>query len=173
MFYFLAIAVPLSGAIIHVLVDRKPKRRTSPRVVELFLVWILAGGGVMSILGGVGHIGPNSTDLAEDIGFEQSFFQWEVGWSDIALGTIGFLCIWKRGSFMTAAVIVLLIQYGGDAIGHVMQWVEHDNTEPGNIYSIPSDTLLPIAAAILLYVHRRNEKAGRIGQQSAPATAVA
>lgn len=169
-YFALTTAVPIVGALVHVFVDSKANRRTAPRVIELFLVWIVAGTGAVAILGGIGHIGPNSTDLAEDIGFEQSFFQWEVGWGDIALGVVGFLCIWKRDSFMTAAVIVLVVQYGGDAIGHVMQLVEHDNTEPGNVLAIPTDIVFPLAAAILLFVYRRYER-NEARAPAAPATA--
>ena len=171
MFFVLVVVVPVGGALLHVLFDRKPNRRTAPRVIELFLLWFVAGSGAVSILGGIGHIGPNSTDLAEDIGYRQSFFQWEVGWGDIALGVVGFMCIWKRGSFMTAAVIVFVIQYWGDGIGHIMQWVEHDNTEPGNVWAIPTDFFFPAASAVLLALYRRDQKAGRIG--TLPQTAAA
>jgi fatty acid desaturase len=56
----------------------------------------------------------------------------------LLVGFVGLLCIWRRGEFMTAAVIVAAILLWGDAIGHVMQWVSHDNTDPDNIWSIPS-----------------------------------
>ncbi len=143
---------------IHTFVDRKPNRRTTRRVVELWLLWFLVAGGAFSILGGIGHIGPNSTDVAADIGYTPSMFQWEVGWGDIALGTVGVLCLWKRGSFMTAAVIVLAIGYWGDAIGHVMQWVAHDNTAVNNVWALPSDILQPLVAVVLLIVYRRLER---------------
>lgn len=31
--------------------------------------------------------------------------------------------------------------YIGDAVGHVAEWLRHDNTEPYNIYTIPTDIL--------------------------------
>jgi hypothetical protein len=154
-FFIFAVVVVLGGALIHTFVDRSPQRRTTRRVVELWLIWIVAIGGLMSIIGGYGHVGPDSTDIAEDIGYRQSFFQWEVGWGDIALGVVGFLTIWFRGSFLTAAVLVLLIQYWGDGIGHIMRYVQDDNTEPGNIWSMPTDFGFPLAAAILLIAYRR------------------
>jgi hypothetical protein len=172
MYFLLTVLIPIVGALVHIFVDKKPNRRTAPRVVELWLIWILAGTGAAGLVGAFGHVGPNSTEIAEDIGYRQSFFQWEVGWGDFALSIVLIMCIWKRGSFMTAAVIVLVVQYGGDAIGHIMQWVEHDNTEPGNVWAIPTDIIFPLAAAILLYYYRRYQKAGLIGPQ-VPATAAA
>jgi hypothetical protein len=143
------------GFVLHVLLDRKPNRRTSRRVVELGLLWVLAGGGAWAIFGGFGHVGPNSTEIAEEIGYEPSFFQWEVGFADIAIGVLGLMCIWLRGSFMTAAVVALVILFGGDAIGHIMQWVAHDNTDPDNIWALPSDVLQSVLAAVLLVAYRR------------------
>jgi hypothetical protein len=171
MYFVLTVLIPTIGPLIHVFVDKNPKRRTAPRVVELFLIWIVAGTGAAGVVGALGHIGPNSTDIAEEIGYEQSFFQWEVGWGDLALSIVCIMTIWKRGSFLTAAVIVLVVQYGGDAIGHIMQLVSHDNTEPGNVFAIPTDIVFPLAAAILLYFYRRDQKAGLIGPQ--PGTAAA
>jgi len=143
------------GFVLHVVLDRKPNRRTTRRVVELALLWVLAGGGAWSIFGGIGHLGPNSTDLAEEIGYEQSFFQWEVGFADVAIGVLGVMCIWLRNSFMTAAVIALVILFGGDAIGHLMQWVANDNTDPDNIWALPSDVLASVLAVVLLVAYRR------------------
>ena len=39
------------------------------------------------------------------------------------------------------AVVVLAIQYGGDAIGHTMECGAHDNTAPPNIRAILSDIM--------------------------------
>jgi hypothetical protein len=153
-FFFVQWGLIVVGAILHMLLDRKPNRRTPRRLVELGLLWILVAGGAWAILGGYAHIGPDSTETAEDIGYQQSFFQWEVGWGDIAVGVLGVMCIWRRDSFMTAAVIALTLSYGGDAIGHIMQLVEHDNHEVNNVWAIPSDIVQPVAAVVLLIAYR-------------------
>ena len=38
-----------------------------------------------------------------------------------------------RDGWLTAAVVVLAVQYGGDAIGHIMQLTAHNNTAPSNV----------------------------------------
>ncbi|WP_188193560.1 DUF6790 family protein [Nonomuraea sp. SYSU D8015] len=155
---FLGLAV---AALVHTLVDGAPARRTRHRVIELWLLWFVAGGGVLAMFGGLMHIGPYAPQIADSIGFARSPFQWEVGWADIAVGLIGLLSIWNRGSFMTAAVIALAVLYWGDAAGHIMQWVAHDNTAPYNIWTIPTDILQPLIAVVLLILYRRGDVSRR------------
>jgi hypothetical protein len=143
---------------VHLLVDRRRHGHRAGRAVELLLLWVLVFGGAWSIYGGVGHISGMSDQLAESIGYAPSMFQWEVGWGDIALGVLGVGCAWKRlrGQWMTAAVVVLAVQYGGDAIGHVMQWTANDNDAPDNVWAIPSDVLQPLLAIVLLHRYRKH-----------------
>lgn len=148
------------GALVHTFVDRGENRRTRDRVVELWLLWFVAGAGVWGIIEGIAHLGPTSDQLAESIGYRQSFFQWEVGWADIAVGVLGVGSIWRRDSWLTAAVVAFAILYWGDALGHVMQWVAHGNTAPSNVGAIPSDVLQPLVAVLLLVAYRRTA-AGR------------
>lgn len=156
-FFLAPTLITLIGAAIHIALDRHVERRTSRRVVELILIWWVVSAGVMSAVGGFAHVGPLSAKTAEDIGpaYIPSMFQWEVGWGDIAIGVILFMCIWKRGSFMTAAIIAWTISYWGDAIGHIMQMVAHDNWAPSNVWSTPSDIIGPLLAIILLIAYRR------------------
>ncbi|MEQ7126737.1 DUF6790 family protein [Actinopolymorpha sp. B11F2] len=153
-FFTLTLATLVVGALLHTLLDRDPARRTRRRMVELWLLWFVVGGGVWAIVGGISHIGPTSDQIATSIGYRQSMFQWEVGWADITVGVLGLMCIWKRDSWLTAAVVAVAILYWGDAIGHIMEWVAHDNTAPSNIGAIPSDILQPLVAVILLIAYR-------------------
>ena len=161
----------LAAATIHVVVDRRrhPEHRHAGRAAELYLVWILAFGGVWAIIGGIGHVSGQSGELAKSIGYAPSMFQWEVGWADIGIGVLGVVCIKKRDSWMTAAVVMLAISFGGDAIGHIIQWAKHSNTEPDNVWAIPSDILGPLVAALLL-VYVRRVGAGSKTTRAATAT---
>jgi len=159
-FFIIPYVVVLIGWLIHVFVDRVPNRRTGHRVIELLLLWLLVFFGAWAIFGGITHISGMSGELAEQIGYTQSMFQWEVGWADIAFGVLGVGCAFPRlrDNWMTAAVVVLLVGYGGDAIGHIMEYVAHDNTAPDNIWAIPSDLIQPILAAVLLVIYRRGAR---------------
>jgi hypothetical protein len=173
MVYFVGQWVVLVvGWVVHVLVDRHPGRRTAARVVELALLWVLVGGGVWALFGAFGHIGPSSARVAEQIGYTQSMFQWEVGWGDMALGVLGIGCAWRRlrGTWLTAAVVTLVISYGGDAIGHLMQLVAHDNRAPSNVWALPSDILQPLLAVVLFVIYRRTPL-GRAAVVRVPAPA--
>ncbi|MFM1722037.1 DUF6790 family protein [Rhodococcus sp. PAM 2766] len=156
-FFLVQWGVLILGAAVHVALDRQPERRTPRRRCELIALWAVVGGGVWTVVGGIGHLGPTSDDIADGIGYAQSMFQWEVGWADIAIGAAGVACAWKanRGGWMSAAVFVLLVSFWGDGIGHIMQWVAHDNTEPMNVWALPTDFLLPLIALVFLVLSRR------------------
>lgn len=158
VFFSIPWVIIVVGAVVHVLVDKSPARRTSQRIVELALLWLLVVGGIWALVGALGHLGPNSAEIAEGIGYAPSMFQWEVGWADVAVGVMGIGCIWMRQQWLTAAVVVLSICYLGDAIGHIMQYTVHDNTAPENVWAIPSDILGPVMAIVLLIALRRMQR---------------
>ena len=162
--------VTIVGWLVHVSLDKSSIKKTKPRVIELLLLWLLVVTGVMGVIGALGHLGPNSDQVAAEIGFAPSMFQWEVGWGDMALSVLLIGCAWKRhrGYWLTAAVVVLAIQYGGDAIGHIMQYSVHNNTAPNNVWAIPSDILQPIIAIILLVIYRRFQKKGELETPEEP-----
>jgi hypothetical protein len=154
IFQWIVLVLGLSG---HLWLDRSPRRRTATRTFELGAVWILAWSGVFNILGGIYHIGPSSDSTARTIGYAQSMFQWEVGWADLAFGVLCVGCVLKRnrGSWLTAAVIGLSIYFYGDGIGHIMQIVSHNNHATDNVWSMPSDFLVPLAATVFTVLYRR------------------
>jgi hypothetical protein len=161
-FFLVPVVIVVVAATIHVRLDKHPDRGTRRRTIELYLIWLTAGSGAWSIFGGIGHIGPNSTEIAEQIGYAPSMFQWEVGWADITIGALGVGTIWRRDGWLTAAVWSWALLYWGDAIGHVMEWVAHDNTEPSNVWVLPTDVGVPLVAVILLAAYRRaSAPAGR------------
>lgn len=147
------------GFLVHWLVDRRRPDRDPHRTVELMLLWVVVLGGVWTILGGLSLIDGQSRQGAISTGYAPSMYQWEVGWADIAIGVLGVMCARKalRGQWTTAAVAVLAISFGGDAIGHVMQWGIHGNTAPVNVWAIPQDIVQAGLAVLLLVIYRRLE----------------
>lgn len=152
--------VLIIGWLSHVFADRHRNRRTGARLIELALLWVLVGGGVSAIISGIGHVGPNSATVARNIGYAPSMFQWEVGWSDIAIGVLGVACAWRRlrGTWLTATVVALSITYTGEAIGHLMQLIAHDNRATDNVWALPGDLLSAVLAILLLLAYRRTTR---------------
>ena len=143
-------------AALHLWIRRVPP--TPGRVFEVFLLWWLAlAVGVAGVVGAAFHVfdGPA---IAEMIGFTRGDggFQFENAMGDLAIGIAGLLCIWIRGNFWLATIVVTSIQYYGDAVGHVHQWLANGNTEPGNI-GIPLylDVIVPVVATVLYVLMRR------------------
>ena len=155
VFFVVPWIVLLIGVALSVLLDRHPQRRRGPRVVEIALLWTVVWFGIWGLIGVAGHIGPNSEEIAASIGYAPSMFQWEVGFGDLALCTLGIVSFWYRDRWLTAGVVALAVSYGGDSIGHVMQYVGDGNVAPDNVWAIPSDILQPLLAIVLLVLYRR------------------
>lgn len=155
MFFFVLFWILLvAGFAINALLDRHPQRRTKPRLVELALLWVVVFGGVWGLIGVFSHIGPYSAQTAASIGYAPSMFQWEVGWGDLTLCVLGIGSFWFRDRWLTAAVVAVTISFGGDAIGHIMQWSQ-GNLAPDNTWATPSDILQPLLGILLLIAYRR------------------
>jgi hypothetical protein len=94
---------------------------------------------------------------AEQIGWEVSPFQFEVGVADLAVGVTACLAFWRSWEFRAAAVCAASIFLLGDAFGHVRQMIRADNSAPGNA-GVPFyvDITCPMVAIVLLIVTRRD-----------------
>ncbi|MHC1559052.1 DUF6790 family protein [Actinomycetospora sp. C-140] len=150
-------AVVIVGFGLHAVLDRSAHRRTGGRVAELAALWLIVVMGAFNIFGGVFHAGPTSSDIAAQIGYAPSMFQWEVGWADIAVGVAMVAVAMRRfrGSWATATLTILFVYFVGDGIGHIMSLVAHGNTAPDNIAALPADFLLPVLAFVLVGLARR------------------
>lgn len=80
---------------------------------------------------------------------------------DLSIGVVGLLCLRIRGTFWLAVLLVAAVQYYGDAYGHLYQWIENDNTEPGNV-GIPLwlDLIVPTVGFLLYGAWRRTAGTG-------------
>ncbi len=154
-FFVAPYAVLIIGLAINILADRHPTRRTGPRIVELALLWWVVWLGVWGLLGVFSHLGPLSQQTAAEIGYAPSMFQWEVGFGDLTLSVLAIGCYWFRDRWLTATVLAIAISFGGDAIGHVMQYYGDGNAAPANTWAIPGDILQSVGGIVLLLVYRR------------------
>lgn len=154
---FLALAV--AGAIVQLARDRRP--RTRGRICEVFLTWWLGLGlGGSALFAAMGHLFL-ANEVAESIGWPTgSPFQREVGFANLALGTIAVLSVWKRGGFREAAMISMAIFLLGAAIGHIIEIVDTGNTAESNAGPILyTDIFAPLVSIGLLIGARREERA--------------
>lgn len=113
--------------------------------------------GVMGVLGGYAHLfmGP---EIAQLIGWQPgSPFQFEVGIANLSYGILGLMSFWVRGNFWGAVVTGWSIFLLGCFVGHIMDYIFHNNTAPYNIglYIWLEDLVLPI---ILLGLYKCRSK---------------
>jgi len=148
----------LIGAAIHL----RMRRRSGKPVLaaDLFLVWWLVGAvGIGGVMGAGAHLfdGPA---IAEMIGYTRGNggFQFENAMGDLSIGVMGLLAFRLRADFWLALLIVLSIQYYGDAFGHIYYWLAENNTKPGNIGPpLWLDFIIPtLAWALYIASRRRN-----------------
>ena len=155
-FFFTIIfpVIAVAGAAVQLARSRRP--RTLGHASEVFLVWLLvvwAGiGGVFAFLSHT--LLANQTAMA--IGWPTGNpFQSEVAVANLAVGVLGILCYWIRGSFWLATVIATSVWLGGDAVVHIYDIVVNQNYHPGNA-GLPFyfDILLPLLLIVLEIVNR-------------------
>ncbi len=156
MIFVFWVVVTLAAAGIHLWRDKEPRSRERTLTV-LLRYWLLLALGVGGVIGGLYHIfdGP---DTAQQIGFTNGDggFQTEVGFGDVAVGTICMLSFWIRDPFWLAAIIAAAISLWGDGYGHIHQMVVNDNHDPDNTgLVLYSDFVLPAVAAALYVLYRR------------------
>lgn len=146
----------LVGAALHWARKRRHVRYPAA-MADTFLVWWLAVAvGVGSLVGACAHLfdGPAT---AEMIGYTRGDggFQFENAMGDLAIGVAGVLCVWFGGHFWLAVIIIMSIQFLGDAGGHLYYWLAQGDTEPGNVGPVLYlDFLEPILAWALYLVSR-------------------
>ena len=149
----IAVIIAVVGGFVQ---SRRHKDRAAADVHMVW--WMVLIVGLMSIVGAAFHIfdGPQTAEL---IGYTRGDggFQWENAMGDLAIGVVGVMGYWFRGHFWLATIVVLTVQYFGDAAGHVYFWLAENNTKPYNI-GLPlwTDILLPIVMWGLYVASRRH-----------------
>lgn len=129
---------------------------------EQLLRWVLLlSVGVQGVFTFVVHVF-FPTYSAQNIGWEVSPFQYEVGIADLTVGVLGLIAYWSSFSFRVAAVIAAIVWYGGDAIGHINQMVVAHDFAPGNAGPwFWTDVLVPIvlgSCAVIVWRRQKNSQ---------------
>jgi hypothetical protein len=160
-------AIALTGAAIQI---RRQRGRGHLAVDTLFVWSMVVSIGIGSIVGAMFHVfdGPQ---IAEQIGYTRGNggFQFENAMGDLAIGIAAVLCVRFRGYFWLATLLVLSIQFFGDAGGHIYYWLAEGNTQPDNIgIPLAFDFIQPILAIILFAMSCRRGGDSRPSPTRAP-----
>jgi hypothetical protein len=151
--WYLFVGIPILGALIHLLVSKKPK--TLNRIIELLLVWFLGFGiGVGSIFSGLTQVFSPEM-VAQSVGWPNTPFLREVGFANISYGILGLLSIRYR-SFWAPTIIAYTVFMWGAAIGHILNIQQTGNVAAGNAGTVLYlDILMPIFFIILLVAYQK------------------
>lgn len=149
------LGITLVAVVIHLALMKK---RSTKRVIEVILLYLLVIAiGVGTFFAGLMHV-INGPVTAQRIGWPAgSPFQTEVGIADMAFGLVAFLCLFIRGNFWLAAIIVNSYFLLGCMVGHIYSAVESGNQAAWNIGPniIVTDLIMPLVLIGLYIVYRK------------------
>lgn len=126
----------------------------------IFSYFILFNIGIAYIYNFVMHVFFGEMTAAF-IGWQNSPFQYEVGFASLGFGIVGLLAFRQKLAFRAASIIGPSFFLWGAAGGHIYQMITRHNFAPGNAGVIFwTDILLPIIAFVLLYQQYGLERLG-------------
>ncbi len=103
---------------------------------------------------------------ASFIGWENSPFQYEVGYASLGFAIVGIIAFKQSLGFRVAAVIGPSFFLWGAAGGHIYQMITAHNFSPGNAGIIFwTDVILPVIAFALLHQQYKQEKVVLLNRQ--------
>ena len=94
--------------------------------------------------------------VAPTIGWKPSPFEWELAWSELGMGVIAALSLWRGYDMRLAATLVTAIFLFGAAAQHIHEMLAMHNYPPGNAGAILwfGDLALPIFTLLLAFISR-------------------
>ena len=145
-------------ALIVTVVKMRRARFARRVVTATYLLW---GETLFYVLGlgfvyiGIMHAYFGAT-VAPTIGWSPSPFEYELGWTEIGLGNVAMLSLWRGYEMRLAATLIFAIFSFAAAAQHVDQIVRLKNYAPGNAGLILwwGDIALPIVVLVLAYLSR-------------------
>ena len=126
MHYIILAAIWVVASLVQIILMKSP-------VIETLLInFLVINIGISGLFAFAGHAF-SSNKVAEYIGWPSGNpFQFEVAITNLSLGILAILCIWFRGNFWIATVIVYSIFAFGAAYGHIREIIKNNNKSPGN-----------------------------------------
>ncbi|HKU66551.1 MAG TPA: DUF6790 family protein [Candidatus Baltobacteraceae bacterium] len=94
--------------------------------------------------------------VAPAIGWKPSPFEWELAWSELGMGVIAVLSLWRGYDMRLAATLVPSVFLFGAAAQHIHQMLALHNYAPGNAGLILwfGDIALPLFTLLLSFLSR-------------------
>jgi hypothetical protein len=137
---------------------QRGKLQDRTEALRTLLTYLLVVGiGVSSWWGFVGHYFM-SDSVAASVGWDSgSPFQLELAFYHLGFGIVGLMCLWFRDDFWVAVIIPVCVFAFGAASVHIVGYVRHGNTAPGNwgFVMFFGDVFIPATLLILLWLYRR------------------
>lgn len=153
LWYFnLAAVVVATG--LHLWLGKRPI--STGRWVEVLLLYLLViFTGLEGLMAFLGHTF-KAQEIALNIGWQPSPFQFEVAVTNLAFGVLGIMSIWQRRGFRTATGIGFSIFLLGCGYGHFQDMTLHGNLAPYNVGPVLwiNDLAVPVVILLLLLVRR-------------------
>jgi hypothetical protein len=155
--------LPLVAAAIASCFD--PRIHSRSQRMETYLVYLfglgVAGGGIGGFFG---HMFL-SDFIAESVGWPAgSPFQLEMGFTNLAVGVLGFIALSRRDGFREATVIAVTVISVGASIVHFIDIFETGNLAPGNTIQNISNLLKPALLIGFLIASRRADSSSKANQ---------
>ena len=130
------------------------------RWAEASLLWIAFWVmGVAGLYGFIAHL-LFAPFIAEQIGWPNSPFQFEVAYANLTMGILGFSCFfYRKRDYLLAAMVAFSSWYFADGVGHVVSLVVDNNQAPSNAGSVLyTDLLTPVVVVVLLWLSRHERR---------------
>ena len=154
MIWYVNLLVVAAATALHLWLGKRPVNRA--RVVEVLLLYLLLiFAGVGGLLGFLGHTF-QAREIAAQIGWQTSPFQFEVAVANLAFGVLGLLCPWQRHGFRTATGLGYAVFLLGCAYGHLRDLMAMGNFAPYNAGPVLwlNDLAVPLTILLLLWLRR-------------------
>lgn len=145
MIFLIFYIIGLLAGIIAVIAK---KRRNIADIAETLLIYQLTVTVFLSSLQGfIGHVFMSEM-VAEQIGWVSNGFQKELGYVSLGIAITALMCIWCRGSFRLAVIIIFSAFYLGAAVNHIKEIIQISNYNPYNVIPAISDIIIPLTLII-------------------------
>ena len=151
------LVIGLFFSLVVLSIKQKPLDRQ--QIIEAFFSYfLLFSMGISFLYNFIFHVF-FAEMAASFIGWENSPFQYEVGYASLGFAIVGIIAFKQSLGFRAAAIIGPSFFLWGAAGGHIYQMITAHNFSPGNAGIIFwTDVILPIIAFALLHQQYKQEK---------------